>query len=320
MERNFERKSSIKKIVGGDEETRGRLMNRMDEVFSNQELINFKDFNCVEVKKNFDQMIAIDFVNEETNQLLESYGLPPFDLPRENVHVVDKIIDCNGDKHDGFNTPFRQAIVVTNTNSMLEFVMNVYHEAIHLKSYQALQLTPPNKVGAYRSGLKMLSRDDKKIYFKNFDEAVNIELCKIFHSRLKDEFMIMFREEFAKIEKIKAETIRMSERKNSQEVKESMDIKNVVNNSSATFHANLFPYQEERVALNDLINKLYQKNQEKFKDRREVFDLFAKAMLSGNVLELGKTIDRTFGAGTFRKIGELDAHIDKQKSFIRKLK
>jgi len=71
--------------------------------------------------------------------------------------------------------------------------------------------------------------------------------------------------------------------------------------------------------LNDLLDKLYQKNQDKFKDREQVFDVFAKSMLSGNLLPVGRLVDRTLGKGTFRKIGELDKDIQKQKEFIEKL-
>ena len=40
-------------------------------------------------------------------------------------------------------------------------------------------------------------------------------------------------------------------------------------------------------------------------DKEEVFDLFASAALTGNLLTIGKLIDKTFGLGTFRKIGEM---------------
>jgi hypothetical protein len=42
-------------------------------------------------------------------------------------------------------------------------------------------------------------------------------------------------------------------------------------------------------------------------------------MLGGNLLTIGKLIDRTFGKGTFRKIGESDSDPKKLREFIGSL-
>lgn len=70
--------------------------------------------------------------------------------------------------------------------------------------------------------------------------------------------------------------------------------------------ARLISYKQERGILNTLIDKIFNKNQEKFKEREDVFEIFAKAMLTGNILPIGRLIDETFGRGTFKKYGDLD--------------
>ena len=80
-----------------------------------------------------------------------------------------------------------------------------------------------------------------------------------------------------------------------------------------------YSYEETRAILNALIDKIAAQNSQGFPDREQVFDVFAQAKLSGRILELGRLTDSTFGAGTFRKIGELDHDLPALKRFIEKL-
>ncbi|MFZ1626673.1 MAG: hypothetical protein WAT81_02600 [Candidatus Moraniibacteriota bacterium] len=79
-----------------------------------------------------------------------------------------------------------------------------------------------------------------------------------------------------------------------------------------------FTYVPERRILVSLIEKLMQKNQGEFTDRDELFDMFAAAMLTGNILPIGKLIDRSFGAGTFRAIGEIE-NMAELNSYVQSL-
>jgi len=70
--------------------------------------------------------------------------------------------------------------------------------------------------------------------------------------------------------------------------------------------------------LDVLSNKLFEKNQDKFQSESEVKEIFRKSRFTGDLLELGRLIDKTFGKGTFRKIGEIND--DKQaRKFIKNL-
>jgi len=80
-----------------------------------------------------------------------------------------------------------------------------------------------------------------------------------------------------------------------------------------------FDYEEQRSIFNTLVDTLYERNKNDFKSRDEVFDMFVKAHFTGNIYELGKMIDRSFGKGTFRKIGELDKDTEEQEKFIKLL-
>ncbi len=71
--------------------------------------------------------------------------------------------------------------------------------------------------------------------------------------------------------------------------------------------------------LHILVGKLFERNLEQFTNQDEVFEEFAKGMMTGNILPVGRLIERTFGKGTFRKIGELDEDIQAQIEFVDSL-
>jgi hypothetical protein len=78
-------------------------------------------------------------------------------------------------------------------------------------------------------------------------------------------------------------------------------------------------YPQERKIFNILLDKLYQKNTDRFSNREEVFAIFTKAKLTGNILPLGRLVDETFGRGTLRRLGELDHDTQVLEEFVESL-
>lgn len=52
------------------------------------------------------------------------------------------------------------------------------------------------------------------------------------------------------------------------------------------------------------IRELYQKNQDKFKDEKDVFDIFANVVFTGKIMKAANLIKKTFGEGSFRLAAE----------------
>ena len=77
-----------------------------------------------------------------------------------------------------------------------------------------------------------------------------------------------------------------------------------------------FVYQEERGVLENLMGKILARNLGKFSSIEDVFDLFVKNFITGQMLELGRVIEKTFGAGTFRKLGAYNEDVDGLKTFV----
>src|SRR2546430_11640108 len=57
-------------------------------------------------------------------------------------------------------------------------------------------------------------------------------------------------------------------------------------------------YPQERKIFNTLIDRLYKKNADQFSNHEAIFNIFAKGMLAGNILPLGRLVDCTLGGGT----------------------
>jgi hypothetical protein len=219
--------------------------------------------------------------------------------------------------------------------SRLGFFHAVVHEMLHFKSYQALQLTSGDdpRVAEYREGLVAFSRDGKRKYFTALNEAVTEELTNsVVREHLDDP---LFAEE-TKTTKALAERYSAYAKTSSGEPlfnddtyyarvvprspwREAIGRLVGVSQKSGTIETRRSGYPRERKMLGALIDALFARNPARFQRRDQVFDLFAKGMMTGNLLPLGRLIDSTFGKGTFRRIGELDGHRDAQLAFVQGL-
>jgi len=328
---NFEKKSSIEKVVGGSDAEKVEIKSIFEQRFREQNIDKTEEIEGLhkrEIEKTTEEIEMVDLVNNETNKLLAKYDLPEFTIPYKNIHVFSRkdYEEVRGEKSGRAHfAPVSQSIFIKRADSNLAFTKGLYHEFLHIKSYQAYekQMTEEERFNQYRVGLEVYSRDGKEQYFRNLNEAVTEELVKRFYfnnlKRLKTN--PLFQKEIEEVEKIKE--IYLNFAKTKEQEKKAMDIIEISPPKRKGFRkireVYTFSSPEIRGMLNDLLDKLYQKNQDKFKDREQVFDVFAKSMLSGNLLPVGRLVDRTLGKGTFRKIGELDKDIQKQKEFIEKL-
>jgi len=321
---NFEKKYSIERMVGTSKEEEKAVKEVLAQRFKEQDV---GDLKKIELEKTPEEIQIIDLVNKETDKLLAKYDLPRFDISSKNVHLFDKVAyrKIRGIKGSvpglAHIDPEYQAVFVGKGSSKVGFAKEIYHEFIHFKSYQAVQRTSKNKTDSYRFGLMVYSRNGAKHYFENLNEAVTEELSKRFYfQRLKHN--PLFKNEIEEIEKVRK--IWLSKAKTEEGKELAMDIAKLeTSKKKGVKEIITFSYREQRQMLNNLLDKLYRQNKKDFKTKEEIFELFAKSMLSGNLLPIGRLIDHTFGKGTFRKIGELDNGLDnnikKQKKFLQSL-
>ena len=323
--------SSFERVVGNVPETeKEQILRDKGERFDDQV---FEDLKGKEREKTPEELQIISLANEATNKIRRKYGLEDFDIPPGNIHVVTEEA-WPREKGVAFYNSMLQGVAAREQPAKIVFMKKIFHEMLHFKSYNALQITRGEnpELDEYRVGLTVHTRDGKRMYFMNLNEAVTEEMTKRFATKLFDN--PLFAEEAKQTKDVimrypravtgsgeplfDADTF-YAEVEGKKSWGEAVGRLFGVQEKVKKVTTESFTYQSERRILNTLIDKILERNSDKFQDREEVFEVFAKGMMSGNILPVGRLIERTFGNGTLRRVGELDQDIQAQEEFIRSL-
>lgn len=324
----MEKFSSFERVVGNIPETeKEQILRDKGEQFDDQV---FKELKEKEREKTPWELRVIDLANSSSNELRRKYEMDDFNIPPTNIHII-KENEWPKDKYDDavYNSAF-QAIAVREQPAKIVFARKIFHDMLHFKSYNALQVTIEKnpKIKDYRVGLTVNTRDGKKRYFTNLNEAVTEELTKKFISRVSDDSF--FSQEINQTRNIINKYPMAKTDLNEPLFNE--DTFYAEAESKKSWHEALgrlfgkqkifterFTYQNERNILKILVDKIFERSPEKFQDKEEVFEVFAKGMMTGNILPVGRLIEKTFGNGTLRRIGELDHDMQTQEKFVNSL-
>ena len=302
-----EKKSSFDRIIGRiSEEEAAATWKEAEETFNQQD---FEALIAFEKEKTEKELLILSEINEASNAWRRKYGLEDFDIPPQNTHIVKKEV-WPYKKSGGYFKPGQQASLIKETSVPLVFAARAFHEMIHFKSYGAIQKTfDENSEREYRTGLSLSPRTKAKqvalkeeigvpVYFQSLNEALTEECTRQYvQSQAKNLLYSSETEETTK-------TKEWAKRNN----KEALLDENIYYAKkipeTEEIEAEAFAYPNERYTLALLIDDVLEKNPEKFKTRDEVFDVFARAMFTGNMFELAHVMDKTFGKGTLRKIAK----------------
>lgn len=314
--------SSIERIFGKNltEENKSEIQKSYENTFRNQ---NFEDLKDIEVEKTPEQVEIISLANKVTNEIRNQYRLSDFNIPLENIHIIKA--DKWQSKGEAFFVANNQAIAAKETSIRTQFAKRVIHEMIHFKSYGAAHVREKDRVlDDYRCGLTVHAREDGELYLGNLNEAVTEELTK--RALLKEIGNDLFQKEVEETERIKKQYPNSTDTEGGPLFTEDTYEAHIVGTKgeNVIIGTENFTYSEERDLLRTLIEKIYAHNAElaekrTFKDKEDIFQMFTKAAMTGNILLLGRVIESMFGKGTLRKIGELDSDLEKQKEFVKSL-
>lgn len=309
--------SSFERVIGAkDKKEGGEVIKKMEKKFDEQFFDDIK-----EKEKTSDEIKIIELADGATNEIRRKYGLDDFSIPSENIHIIKE--EEWPREAEAFYKPMLQGIAFKEQPIKIVFLKRILHEMLHFKSYNAIQITNEEKpkLSEYRMGLTVDTRDGRRIYLRNLNEAVTEEtakrlLGKLFTDQIFEEEKERTIETVKNYPNAKLETGEFLFGKDTfyAEVVEKDEEKKKVR-----IKTEVFSKQLERGMLDKLIDKVFKKNSERFDDKEEIFEIFLKGMMTGNILPLGRLIDGTFGKGTLRKIGELDSDIKAQQEFIDSL-
>ncbi len=228
-----------------------------------------------EMEKTPHDTAIIKFAEQAAEGMMKRYGRErDIAVPLDHIHIfaqggVEEF--SRGEHGTGAHSTKEGSILADRNASDIDFAKTIFHEITHMKSYSAIQFVPGEGFKTYRSGLEVVSRDGKKVYFFDLQEAIVSTLEKKFYDEAVSKSEL-FQDE--------AEALKREQKE------------------PGFFRA------EEREKLDALIEQLWEKNQDTFSGKEEILDLFIRAHVTGNLLPVGRLVEKTFGKGSFRKIGE----------------
>ena len=283
------KESSISKIIGGTEEERKEAEKLFGNAFREQRM-----FKSIEHEKTPDELKLLLAVDNLTSEIAKNYGAKePASVLPDNVHIVDKEIlkklfldefKMEAKKNlSGFFSMRSQAVFVIEGQNINELLYLVAHEMYHFKGYGSFQVKKsPEGEARYaqrRGGWGIVMPKRKQNAFQDMDEAVTDMLTAKTISGIVDQ----------------VDNIGIS--------KEIADeIKNKYQEDPEAAYYLGYVFEKER--LWDLLTEIYRKNKDRFENIDDVFDLFAKTIFTGKLINVARLIEKTFGKGSFRKIGE----------------
>ncbi len=281
-------KSSIDAYVGGSKEDTSKVRARLEANFKNQDLEKFKPF---ERPKSPDELRLIEMANAETDRIRESFGLPPYELPAANFHILRKEAEKLLEGATAYVIPMRQTIAILETDTLTEMLQHIMHELMHAKSYQSVEVAGDDsemrRVGLSGTSKKMLNQHA----FRALNEAVTQELTKRSMRLLEDELILA-----------KETPMLRDARKEFGDDVSYADVLEKHANGGMTVGFRYNSYKDERKALDQLIDKLADRHPDGKKPREEWFDVFASAMFNGHLLEIARAVEKTFGKGVFERL------------------
>ncbi len=325
-----------KNIVGGKSEQEKKQAH--EKLQQELEENSYKDTKPYEIEPSKKDRQIIDFAINAVDKIIASYGGTPKSFLPEKIFIlkegaVSEITD--GKLREGFHSLLKQRIVVERGESDVHFATTVVHELLHLKSFKAAQIID-GEIEPYRAGITVFDRSAENEYFAKIEEAIVSEVTRQFYT---NEICrnSLFKSEVEKTEKIKVwikkdlQLSGMDETKQQRIMEEIFFIPDAddileflngevdsddpemykigyVNGAFRVLMENgdvkLSERYVERKALYDLLDEIVEKSDGEIKNRKEIFDEFAKANFSGKLLPLARIIENTLGKGSFREIAE----------------
>lgn len=271
----------------------------------------------LERDKTEEEEKLVAWVNDETNALLELYGVRPLDIPSRNIHIIP---EEQWPKREDFadSAAFydfgTQAIFYRDNVWRSLFAYRLFHEELHIKSHQAAQYVEEDgkkKLEEYRSGLTLTSakRENFAAQFRKLNEAIIETLAiQFWEGKIaKDERYRAEMERVARLQAVLREesaALKTANKLSDEEFEAAAGEICAALPGDGTPELVRFAYSAERAALSMLISNLAERTGG---DAGEIFGLFVKSALSGHMVELGRLIDRTFGAGTFKRLGAISS-------------
>jgi hypothetical protein len=284
-------------------------------------------FYKVEKEKTPEEKETIQKIIDFVPDFVEKYGGTPLKITPEIIHIIDESkltaeqkqkLQAVGGGEEGGGEVFawhdleKWEIVIRPIESKLRNAEHFVHELMHMQSFKSLNLERsdnPTKqtfkregksLTTRRAGFGIFDKTNEKRYFLDIDEAI-IEELTIRFDKEYFKYIPSLQEELRAREEARAILIEDNPELAADTVSV---ITTQLENNDREIKFYRYSYIEERKRLKTLIKEIYEKNEDQFPSEEEVFGVFVKTVFTGRLLEVARLIEKTFGKGSFRKLGE----------------
>lgn len=324
------KESGVSRVVGFESGHESELL----DYFKNRFESNFPD-QGIEKEKTPEEENMIVRMNDAMQEFLNRYAVEAIEIPSNNIHILDQAkispeelldIQKRFGTENGFYSARKQGVAILKEykeGKKLSFLQTLAHEMLHLEGFYSYQKSSPEaadfslrkglahvNVNIRRSGFSIGTRNGERLLFNNLDEAVITELAIRFERVYFDQWPELEAELRARDEYVR----HVAERDRVPAEKMREEVARLKGDASSGYEGVRYSYPEARAKFNSLVDKLYEKNKSEYTSREQIFDLFVKATMTGKLLPVARLIEKTFGKGSFRMIGERSA--DKPNSDV----
>jgi len=280
------------------------------ESLSPQEQEQLKKF---EYPKSEKELALIDFANKETSRLMQEAGIEPYDLPAENFHLIPPELYKKATDRERGATAFiiKQGILFNAQDfrdNPVNFGASVLHEMLHLKAHFSLEVEEEDdKVSKtpYREGVTVRALQSHGYHgkyhehFAGLHEGIVAETEKRLLGKLLDQPELAEEKEWLNSDEAKEIKKKLAQKK---EISED-DIIWIGKKREDDWEA--VSYLEQRNVLNYICEEIQKQFPGRFQSSDDVYKVFLSAHFTGRLLPLGRFVEKTFGEGSFRLLGNM---------------
>ncbi len=324
MEKPFKRESGIINIVNVCDEDKKDVLDYFKKKFET----DLSELRDVFIEKPEELKDIIFHINNYLQEFLGKYSTNLINISEKNINIVnkEKITDIERQKIEkeessGAFIPEVQSIFMYKDyceGDKLLFLQTMVHEMIHMNSFQSLQKTNEDDMGVClidkesneklflrtrRVGLEIIS-SDRNAFFADLNEAITTELTIRFDKEYFSQIdAIKEIDEYKKRE----DTIKGMLEKQKMKPEDAKEVAYWTTTKEGDRYKSVlkdYSYRKERKKLWKVINNIYEKNKDNFNNEEEVFSLFARAAINGDLLPLARVVRKTYGMEVFKDIRE----------------
>ena len=308
---SFDKKKQVKKEVT-------QALFSHFESLSPGEREQFEEF---EYPKSEKELALIGFANEETSRLMQEAGIDPYDVPVDNFHIISpdlfKMVGGNATAIT-FNT--KQGIIFDAQyfrDNPVYFGVVALHELLHLKAHFSLEVQEEGdklRKTPYREGVTVRALQSYGFngkyhaHFVGLHEGIVAETEKRFLGKFLDRPELALEKEWLMSDEAKKMRKKLAEEKKISED----DIIWVSKKGKGNFET--VSYLQQRNVLNYVCDEIQKQFPDEYKNTDDVYKVFLNAHFTGRLLLIARLVEKTFGEGSFRLLGNMNT--DRQSGVL----